>query len=361
MNLPRVERGRRGDELERRARRIEALRSRCSTSAEASPQVPLIFAIFAKPSGWLMRFALYVGDEAIAKTAPVFASIATTAPQRPASCVEREPLDRRAQRQHHVVAVHGLPAELVELCLRRVREVRVRAGQVVVERLLEPGRACRRWSSSRSPAARGRSAGTAASRSSGRFLRLTLSARTVPSAAKILPRSTGAARRAGRRFPAAPRAPAAHVCQYVVATMSTAMRTSATTDRCRSCVFTPTASLAIRSVRDQHQSCHEEEVGDDARPSVRDEGERDARQRDDAEDAADDDERLQREAEAEAGGEELREAVARGERDLEAAQDERHVEQQQRGRADEPELLRDRRVDEVGVLVGDDLRPGRRS
>ena len=83
--------------------------------------------------------------------------------------------------------------------------------------------------------------------------------------------------------------------------------------------------------------------------------ERDARQRDDACDAADDDERLEREAEREPGGEELREAVTSKERDLEAAQDEDHVEEQQPGDADQPELLRERRVDEVGVQVRDDL------
>ena len=42
--------------------------------------------------------------------------------------------------------------------------------------------------------------------------------------------------------------------------------------------------------------------------------------------AADDDERLQREAEGQPGREQLREAVAREERDAEAAQHEDHVE-----------------------------------
>ena len=44
-------------------------------------------------------------------------------------------------------------------------------------------------------------------------------------------------------------------------------------------------------------------------------GQRDPRQRHEPEDAADDDERLQREAEAEPGREELREAVLRDQRD----------------------------------------------
>ena len=76
----------------------------------------------------------------------------------------------------------------------------------------------------------------------------------------------------------------------------------------------------------------------------------------DAQDAADDDERLQREAERQPGGEQLREAVLRQQRDAHAAHDEDHVDEQQRGGADQPELLRERGVDEVGVEVGDELR-----
>ena len=68
-------------------------------------------------------------------------------------------------------------------------------------------------------------------------------------------------------------------------------------------------------------------------------------------DAADDDERLQREAESEPDGEQLREAVLGQQRDPEAAQAEEHVDEQQRRRADEPELLGERGVDEVGVQL----------
>ena len=45
----------------------------------------MIFLTLLKPFGCTIRFALYVGDDAIASTAPVFASSTTTAPQRPAS------------------------------------------------------------------------------------------------------------------------------------------------------------------------------------------------------------------------------------------------------------------------------------
>ena len=77
--------------------------------------------------------------------------------------------------------------------------------------------------------------------------------------------------------------------------------------------------------------------------------------------AADDDEGLQREAEREPGGEQLREAVVGLQRDPHPARDEEHVDEQQRGRADEAELLRDRGVDEVGVQVRDQRVAGRSS
>ena len=99
----------------------------------------------------------------------------------------------------------------------------------------------------------------------------------------------------------------------------------------------------------QHQPGEQDEVRDDARAAVADERERDAGQRDDPQDAADDDERLQRERERQPGREQLREAVLGEQRDPEAARDEEHVDEQQRRRADQAELLRERGVDEVGV------------
>ena len=60
------------------------------------------------------------------------------------------------------------------------------------------------------------------------------------------------------------------------------------------------------------------------------------------------------------GGEQLREAVVRDERDPHPARDEEHEDEQQAGRPDQAELLRDRRVDEVGVEVGDDRVAGGR-
>src|SRR3954451_18452448 len=119
--------------------------------------------------------------------------------------------------------------------------------------------------------------------------------------------------------------------------------------------------VAIRAVGDEHQACENEEVCDDARSAVRDERQGNARQWDDSKNSADDDECLEREAERQAGREELREAVAREERDPEAAQDEDHVEEEQPCGADQAELLCERRVDEVGVEIRDDLMPGGRA
>ncbi len=98
---------------------------------------------------------------------------------------------------------------------------------------------------------------------------------------------------------------------------------------------------------DEQEAREQDEVGDDARAAVADEGQRDPGQRDQAQDAADDDERLEREAEREPDREQLREAVLGQQRDPEPPQAEEHVDEQERRRADQAELLRERRVDEV--------------
>src|SRR5262245_7712290 len=113
-------------------------------------------------------------------------------------------------------------------------------------------------------------------------------------------------------------------------------------------------------MRDEQEAREQDEVGDDARPAVADERERDPGQRDDPQDAADDDERLQREAEREPEREQLREAVLCEHRHPEPAQAEEHVDEQQCGRADEPELLGERGVDEVRVELRDQRVAARR-
>jgi hypothetical protein len=67
------------------------------------------------------------------------------------------------------------------------------------------------------------------------------------------------------------------------------------------------------------------------------------------------DEGLEGEPEREPGGEQLREAVVGLERDLHAARDEDHEDEEQRGDADQAELLGEGRVDEVGVELRDQL------
>ena len=157
---------------------------------------------------------------------------------------------------------------------------------------------------------------------------------------------------------------AAHACQYVVPTISDASRTSPTTATrviwsVHELPSTRELARRVRPVRDEQEAREQDEVGDDARPAVADERERDPGQRDDPQDAADDDERLQREAEREPEREQLREAVLGEHRDPESAQAEEHVDEQQRRRADQPELLGERRVDEVGVQVRDQVVPVR--
>src|SRR5215211_3420882 len=103
----------------------------------------------------------------------------------------------------------------------------------------------------------------------------------------------------------------AHVCQYVVATMTATSRKTPTTASRVICVFTrsPVPGHGVRSVGDVHEPGQQREVRDDARSAVGDERQRDPRQRDEPEDAAEDDEGLQGEAEREPAGEQLREAV----------------------------------------------------
>ena len=101
--------------------------------------------------------------------------------------------------------------------------------------------------------------------------------------------------------------------------------------------------LRVRAVRDEQEQRQQDEVRDDARAPVGDEGQRDPGQGNHPQDAADDDERLEREAERQSRGEQLREAVVGHQRHPHPARDEEHEDEQQAGGADEAELLRDRR------------------
>src|SRR6266508_3497523 len=77
--------------------------------------------------------------------------------------------------------------------------------------------------------------------------------------------------------------------------------------------------VPVDVVRDHEQETDDEEVGDDARPAVRDVRQGDPRQRDEAGNPRGDDERLNRERGGETDGEELREPVVSHQRDAEAS------------------------------------------
>src|SRR5919202_3131607 len=81
--------------------------------------------------------------------------------------------------------------------------------------------------------------------------------------------------------------------QYVDIATSATKSTTKTKKSRRICGFTA-SPLSVHVVRDHEEDPEQEEVRDDARAAVRDERERDPGQRDEARDAADDDERLDR-------------------------------------------------------------------
>ena len=257
------------------------------------------------------------------------------------------------------------PLSLSSVGVEDGREVRVRPGQVVVHRALEPGAGARLRRVADDVRRRARAAGSRGSRASGRPPSAAGSSRSmtcrrprrscprliVNCATRWIALSCRSA-----RSPRRPRLPVRRRDDERGEQRRARRRASR-----EICLFTRALRLRVRAVRDEQQPREQDEVRDDARAAVADERQRDPGQRDQPQDAADDDERLQREAEREAGGEQLREAVLGEQRDAEAARDEEHVDEQQRGGADEPELLRERRVDEVGVEVRDDRVAARRS
>ena len=102
-------------------------------------------------------------------------------------------------------------------------------------------------------------------------------------------------------------------------------------------------------VGDQQQQRQQHEVGDDRAAAVADEGQGDAGQRDHPGDAADDHEGLDREDRGQPGRQQLREAVAGQQRDLEAAGGDQQVDEDDAAGAEQAELVDDQRVDRVGL------------
>ena len=110
--------------------------------------------------------------------------------------------------------------------------------------------------------------------------------------------------------------------------------------------------LPAGAVGDHEQQREQDEVRDDRRAAVGDEGQRHAGQRDELRDAADDDEDLQAEDRRQPRRQQLGERVPGQRRGLEAALDDEEVDADDGGRADEPELVDDDRVDEVRLRGG---------
>ena len=101
------------------------------------------------------------------------------------------------------------------------------------------------------------------------------------------------------------------------------------------------------------QAADDDEAGDERRAALADEGQRDAGQRDEARDAADDDKRLQHDDGGEAHGGERADVGFRPGRRDNAADGEAQIQQQHTGRAEQARLLGDDREDEVALGDGD--------
>src|SRR5581483_5301288 len=106
-------------------------------------------------------------------------------------------------------------------------------------------------------------------------------------------------------------------------------------------------------VGDPQQQGQDHEVGHQRGSAVGHERHRDAGQRDEPGDPAQDDERLDPEDRGQPGGQQLEEGLLRPQGDAEADADEQQVDEQDGGGPDEAELFADGGVDEVGGGVGD--------
>ncbi len=106
---------------------------------------------------------------------------------------------------------------------------------------------------------------------------------------------------------------------------------------------------AARGVRHADEQRDNNPIREQRRAAVREEGQGQAGQRDDARHPADDDEALQPEHKGEPGGEEFAEAVARFQGDPHAAADEEQVDAQDGAHAHQPEFLGEGCVNEIGM------------
>ena len=124
----------RGDHgLDRRARRVEALRRAVDERAAGAPGSEPCTA----------RLGSKLGQDALTSTRPVRGSSAKTAPGLPvaASALMAARCAAGMQRELHVVADHRAAGQRVQLALERAAEIGVRADEVVVGRALDAGAA----------------------------------------------------------------------------------------------------------------------------------------------------------------------------------------------------------------------------
>ena len=217
----------------------------------------------------------------------------------------------------------GLPPELVERLLDQRAEAPLGPGEGVVQRPLEAGAGpahrrvaddVRRELPLRVAAEVER---LAAARSRARFAgeHAARARRSARAGSRTPPR-------AGSRCPAARRAPAAPRSASTSSPTTSATSSPIAIQPTRMIWRFTAAAPRDGAVGDEQEEREHDEVRDDRRAAVGDERQRDPRQRHEPQDAADDDERLQRETEREPDREQLREAVLRDERDAHAARDE---------------------------------------
>ena len=102
-----------------------------------------------------------------------------------------------------------------------------------------------------------------------------------------------------------------------------------------------------------HEETHRYEAGQERRAALADEGEREARERDEPRHAAHDDERLEHDHGGEAHGHERADVALRARRRHEAADGQAQEQQQHAGRAQKADLFCDGREDEVALNDGD--------
>ena len=276
-------------------------------------------------------------------------SIATTAPEWPAQALHRRPLGRHRQAGDHVVARHRLALQLVADPAQHGREVGVGGGQVVVLGQLQPGapgadRVVPDRVAEQRPqriAAQEHVQAVLRALGVGGQHRVAVGGQDQPALDLQLPVDQAGVVLPGGQARRRPDLPVGGERDQHQAGARAQLEQGAD------------ARIHLRTLRGarrHHQEQRQQhEVRDHGAAAVADERQGDAGQRDQAGDAADDQEGLQHDREREPRGQELREAVIGDARDLEAAIGEQQVDQQHPGGSGQPGLVGPDRVDAVGL------------